>query len=424
MRAATRRRLAAATTGLLLVGATGCTSADGSSQPVEPISVELSPDGLPDDVTIGVVVSLSSASGEGSQWREAAEGAQVAAYRYGLGETGVSLAAEDDRGTRQGAVSAVEKLVDQGVTGIVLATAGEHVGGALAAASAAGVPVLLPYSGAVDQLPVGAWTTGPRPEQAGAALVSAMEVSGASSPAFVDAGGGRPAGLDAAGGEVFRPGDDADRLAATLARRAQGAQSIDSVVVTGPAESQALVVQALQEKNLDVPLFLSGDALSPAFPTALAEAGGSLSGQITSVGIDNSDVVALDPGQPGAAVSAFLAGVRATAQDGKTTDFFDGQPFGTVAAAADPRSHDAVVALVTAAAEAGSAEPAEVMATLESLQVDRNDGLAGPGLDFGDAEALPEDAVVPLQATTQDPGLRPVDADAAPRLLWFALPRS
>jgi ABC-type branched-subunit amino acid transport system substrate-binding protein len=410
--------------GALLVGATACTSADGSTQPVEPIAVELSPDGLPDDVTIGVVASLSSPTGEGSQWREAAEGAQVAAYRYGLGETGVALTAEDDRGTRQGAVAAVEKLVDQGVTGIVLATAGDHVTSALEVASDAGVPVLMPYSGAADQLPVGVWTTGPRPEQAGAALASAIESSGVSSPAFVDAGGGKPAGLDVAGGEVFRPGDDAARLAATLARRAQGPQPIDSVVVSGPAESQALVVGALQEKNLDVPVFLSGDALSPAFPAALAEAGGSLSGQITSVGIDNSDVVALDPGQPGAAVSAFLAGVRATAQDGRSTDFFDAQPFGTVAGAADARSHDAVVALATAAAEAGSAEPAEVMRALESLRVSRTDGLAGPGLDFGDSEALPEDAVVPLQATTQDPGLRPVDAAASPRLLWFALPRS
>jgi hypothetical protein len=30
--------------------------------------------------------------------------------------------------------------------------------------------------------------------------------------------------------------------------------------------------------------------------------------------------------------------------------------------------------------------------------------------------------VVPQQATTQDPGLRPVDLEGAPRLYWFEKP--
>ena len=51
----------------------------------------MAPEGVPEDVSIGVLVSLTSAPGEGAQWNEAAEGARVAAYRYGLGDVDVTL---------------------------------------------------------------------------------------------------------------------------------------------------------------------------------------------------------------------------------------------------------------------------------------------------------------------------------------------
>ena len=61
----------------------------------------------PRAVSIGVVVSLTSAPGEGAQWNEAAEGARVAAYRYGLGDVDVSIVPRDDQGTAEGADAAV-----------------------------------------------------------------------------------------------------------------------------------------------------------------------------------------------------------------------------------------------------------------------------------------------------------------------------
>ena len=66
------------------------------------------------------------------------------------------------------------------------------------------------------------------------------------------------------------------------------------------------------------------------------------------------------------------------------------------------------------------AEPADVLDALGSLQVDAEDGLAGPALDFAESEAVPDDAVVAVQSTAQDPGLRPASPGAAPRLHWFA----
>ena len=90
--------------------------------------------------------------------------------------------------------------------------------------------------------------------------------------------------------------------------------------------------------------------------------------------------------------------------------------------AADTRSHDAVVALVTAAAKAGSSDPAAVTKALSGLTVTHADGLAGPDLHLGAAGTLADDDVHALQASTQDPGLRPAAAAAEPRLFWFSAP--
>ena len=410
---------------VVLVTASACTSGEDAPEetgrPVSPPAVELAPDGAPETVSIGVVVSLTSAPGEGAQWNEAAEGARVAAYRYGLGDVDVSLVPRDDQGTAQGADTAVRELAEEGVSGIVMATEGTHVTGALDTAAELGVPVLLPYADTLSGLPEGVWTTGADAGQVSTALTAALESAGVSRPAVVDAGGA-PVDVDEAGTLSLRSGGNAAPIAARVSTLSRSAARADSVVVSGPAALQAQVVQALQERNVALPVFLTGDAVSPAFAQALDESGASLSSPLTTAGLDTDDVAALDPGTAGAAVSAYLAALRVTAEDGDVTDFFDDEKFETVAGAADARSHDAVVALVSAAAAAGSAEPGDVRDALTGLTPDASDGLAGPALDFSSAAAVSSDAVVSLQATTQDPGLRPVDLAGAPRLYWFESP--
>jgi len=409
----------------VLVTTSACTSSEEepveNARPVSPPAVELAPEGVPESMSIGVVVSLTSAPGEGSQWNEAAEGARVAAYRYGLGDVEVTIVPRDDRGTAKGADEAVRSLAAEGVSGIVLATEGKHLSGAVAAASEEGVPVLLPYGDAPSDLPEGAWTTGADAGQVSATLAAALESAGVGRPAVVDAGGA-PVDVDEASILTLRSGGDAAALARRIVRLNRSAAGADSVVVTGPAEVQAQMVQALQERNVELPVFLTDDAVSPAFAVALEESGASLSVPLTTAGLDTDDVAALAPGTEGAAVSAYLAALRVTAEDGDVTDFFDDEAFETVAGEADVRSHDAVVALVTAAAAAGSADPTDVRDTLAGITPDQGDGLAGPALDFSSSAAVPADSVVALQATTQDPGLRPVDLAGAPRLYWFESP--
>ncbi|VXC55456.1 ABC transporter substrate-binding protein [Nocardioides sp. AX2bis] len=431
-----RRWAALPAAALLALTVTSCSGDDpepeeetagSSAAPAAPATVPLEAEGLPEGAAVGVVVSLASAGDSGAQWNEAAEGAEVAAYRLGLGGTPVDVVAADDRGTIDGAAQAVRDLADQGVAGIVVASSGPHVSGAVDAAVETGVPLLMPYA-PNPSLPDGApvWLTGPSQTTITDELTRAIGAAGVSKPVLVDAGGGELPTLAPAAQRalaVTAPVSAADRLSTEIARLADAAE-VDSVVVTGPAARQAVMVRALQGSAVSLPVFLSPDALSPVLARDLVEADGSLSSEMVTVGEEASDVAALSPGATGESLSAYFAAVRAAAADPAVEDFFDGEPFATIAGSADTRSHDAVVALARAAAAAGSTEPGAVADALGGLRLGRGDGLTGSGLDFTSQRALPADQVVALQATSQDPGVRPVSGSApAPRLFWFAVPR-
>lgn len=419
------RRTTCAAVVLVVTSALGLTGCSGSEEkPAEPAPVAIAADHVPDNLAIGVIVSLTSRPGQGAEWSSAAEGAQVAAYRFGLAHRTVTLRAEDDKGTATGAAAAARKLIGDGVAGIVLASSGSHIRGALDVAAQADVPVLLPYDdGSSTGLRDIAWTTGPDHREIGSALADALSARHLSHPLLVDAGGGRPAGVDPTDTRSFRPGARADRLARKIASTARKGGRIDSIVVSGPASAQATVVAALQGAGLRLPVLLTPDALSPDFAESLAKAGGTLSGDLTTVGPDAGPPAAMQPGPAGAAMSAYFAALRAAAGDDRVKDFFDDRPFATVADDADSRSHDAVVALVAAATQAGSAKPAEVKAALARLHLDDSQGLAGPALDLTSPTALPADEVTVLQATAQDLGLRPSSAATpGPQLQWFRAP--
>jgi ABC-type branched-subunit amino acid transport system substrate-binding protein len=424
-RRAGRRSAAGLAVALLAGSLTACAlgSEEPEARPARPAPVVLDGVEAPGDLAIGVVVSLTSAPGEGSDWSGAAEGARVAAYRFGLGGVPVDLRPMDDKGTAKGAVTAVERLAADGVSGIVLATEGEHVTAAVKAAAAAGVPVLLPYESDTADLPDDAWVTGPDRDQVGSALAAALETGGLGRSVLVDAGGGKPVGISPVDSHRFRGGADVAPITDAIARRARSGR-IDSVVVSGPAQLEATVVRGLQGANVDLPVFLTPEALSPAFASTLAGLDGTLSGGLATVGTDAGDVAAMGAGETGRALSAYFAALRATAGDAEVTDFFDAEPFVAVSDAADTRSHDAIVALVAAATKADSVVPADVARALAGLRVTSADGLAGPDLDFGSPSTLADDDVTVLQASNQSPGLRPVGVGtrSEPQLFWFTAP--
>jgi hypothetical protein len=425
-----------------VVAAVLTSRAFGSSTPAEAVSatvpVKITVAHVPAKTKIGIIVTLGD--GEGSEWNEAAQGALVAERRLALGGTDVALVTRNDGGTAAGGTAAVDALAKSGVAGIVVASSGSHVSGALTAAAAKGIPVVLPYAPAEKD----SWSTAPAADSISKAMTTAL--GDADAPLLVDLGGGAPAGLRVA--HVLDGDDTADTaaLATTVAERT-GATSneedadadsdaktvtpdSDAVVVSGSAQRQGAFVAALQAENVTVPVVLTPDATSPAFGAALVEAGGSLSGSFRTVGVATDDARALASDAGGRAMSAFLGGVRVLAGDQDAENLTGDQPFSAVAGAADSRSHDAVIALVRAVGSARSIEPADVTDALAALDIDADAGIAGPALDFTKQQALGAHATV-LAASAQQLGLRPAstasgdgtgsgtDAAQTASLVWF-----
>lgn len=419
-----RRTLVAALAGGVIAATlTGCSedaAPEPQGSPVEQPPVELEVEQpTAEPVTLGVIATLSSDPGQGADVLTPAEGTQVAAYRLELGGQPVELRVADDRGTEEGARAAVEELVNARVSGIVAATTGDHLLPALDDAAAAETAVLLPYVRDAEGLPAGAWLTGPTESAVGDALSAAMADADLAKPFLVTGDGVTLPGVDAVGEAAYAEGDsDAVVTAVKQAVRRDGA---DSVVIAASAPSQAQLVSRLQGAVTELPLVLSPEALSPDFADQVEDAQGTTSARFVTAGVDASDATTLTSGERADAVASYFSALRMMS-DTERLDLFDSVPFAEVATGADTASHDAVVALVTAAVEAGSAAPADVLASLDGLQVDAGDGVVGPALDFSATEALPAEAVVELNATNQDPGVRPSDGTAS--LFWFAAPAS
>lgn len=388
-----------------------CTS-QPPSVPASPAAVALTTDAP--QLTLGVVVSLTAPPGEGAEWATAAEGAQVAAHRYRLGGATVGVKAADDKGSPTGAATAVRQLVEAGASGIVVATEGSHVKGALDEATKWGIPVLLPYEDDVSLITGSAWLTGPSTDALNSTLTHA---AGEARQALVLSGGTVPEPFAEATAQRIQAGDSAARIAKLLRKRLKKSDP-DLIVVTGPAATQAKIVRSLQGASVTVPTLLGPESTSPEFAEELGADGGSISGDFQSVGVNSGDLAALEGGPSGQAMSAFLAGLRSAATDSQLKDYFDGGSFSAAAPFADSRSHDAVIALVTAAGKAHSAKPEEVAKALTGLEVGGDQGLAGPALRFTGPAALPNEAVGLLRGTSEGTGLRPSTASAT-QLYWF-----
>ncbi|SDT06811.1 ABC transporter substrate-binding protein [Microlunatus soli] len=392
------------------------------TQPAAAAPVAVSVPEAPRQLTIGVLLTLSAAPGEGAEWKNAAEGSKVAAQRLSMGGIDVKLVAADDKGTTDGAGQAVRQLAKQHVSGIVVASSGAHLKGAGAAAKKAHLPLLFPYEPDTALLGDNAWATGPSTATIGKAMAASLQAAKLKRPLVIDAGGGVPEGVRAEGSLDFASGGDTATLVKHVQGLIGGKNPNDAVIVSGPANTQATVVRALQGGGIGVPVYVTPQATSPSFGTALAEAGGSLSTSLTTIGPDWGDSAALRSDPAGQSMSAFLSAVRLMAADDQQKSLMGDQTFAEVAAAADAPSHDAVVAIVRAAAAARSADPAKVSAAMSGLKLDHDSGLAGPTLDFGTDSALDPGAVGVLRSSDQDLGVRPQSDAGTPRLIWFAAP--
>jgi len=374
--------------------------------------VALSQWDVPSSVRVGVIVTLGQGDIEGSEWVAAADGAVVAGHRLADGGHKVELLVENDHGTAIGGAEAVDALVDRGVSGIVLASSGSHIAPAVLAAAEAGVPVVLPYAALPDAVleTEGAWSLAPTEEEVAGAIDRAL--ASFAHPLLLEAGAdliGHPEIAD-----VLRSrAGDLTMLAAAAAEN----EKADVVVIDARPREAAEIVAELQARRVTAPTILPANAVSPAFAQAFGERGGEVSPALSTVGIAAGDSWALESGSEGRAMSAYLQAVRQLANDENVTNLIGDASFVESASWADARSHDAVLAIVAAAAAAGSGDAERVRAGFDGLRLGVDTGIAGPELDFASTRASVGDVLM-LHATGQSLGLRPSARDA-PGLSWF-----
>ncbi len=402
------RRVRSALTFAAVSATAGCGLFGGSSTfpAASPASVALHAK-LSRPVHVGLIVSAHAPSAEGRGDAPLASGARVAQVRFVQGGTPVVLDIEDDHGTAAGARLAVESLTQMRVVGIVYASEGEHIAAGLQAARQAHIAVLLPYAGALpDGSAGGAWLTGPSQAQIVHALVNRLGQERLTGAPVLSLG---PLPTDAL---PLALGGRAHRLSSAAAVKPTDVPTAaKAVVVWAPAAESAAVVERLQAVKVNLPVVLSAAALSTDFAATLAR-DQSATGAATNAGryLTAGLPTALD----GARTAGFSAALRLAGNDPHVQAVTGSATFGTLGMeTADGRSHDAVVALVVAAARATRPTAASVLALLPRLHLGPNDGLVGPPLSFTAPESVDPGDVAALQSGVSGDGRQ---------LVWFALP--
>ncbi len=383
-----------------------------------PVTMALEASRVPKDSTIGIVVTYGDA--EGSEWKDAANGALVAAKRFELGGTNIAVETRDDRGTVDGARAAVEDLKKSNVSGIVIASSGDHVSGALDEAQKSGLPVILPYyNGPLAQYS-DMYRTGASNKDVASTLNKIVQP--ATNPILLNAGGEPLEGLTA--GVVREVGASEDL--STVAKSIQSLAStdrefpIDAVVVNGTAQRQAQLVAQLQKAKIGLPIALTPQATSPVFAKTMIAENASLSNELASAGSQSFDDAALSKGASGQAMNSYLTVVQQMATDEDTLSLAGDRPFGEVAPLADSRAHDAVVAMVRAIDDARNTQPQKVAKNLHGLSLGVDDGLTQDALKFDSEEAF-AGQTKELRLTNQDLGLRSMNTKDGSANQWFAV---
>lgn len=385
--------------------------------PAASVPVQLHAD-VPKDTSIALILTLSSDPGQGSKWRDAAAGAEVAIHRFAMSGTKISLTVFDDHGTASGSAEAVAKARKARVSGIVYASTGDHLLAGVKAAAHSGTPVLLPYYSDVASLPTGAWSTGPSDEDIAAVMANLITQQKLDPLLTINAGGKIPQGIEGARMLPLDPKIDRS-VSAKVLSKTLGRSKPQGIVAAGPALTLGQTVALIQGVGSHVPVVLTPEALSPGFYQGLVKANGTASTELFSVGAASGDAQSLGTDEAARSMSAYLAGLRLLAADPGAKNPVGDDSFSTVAAVADSRSHDAVVALVRAVEKAQVKDSGAVSASLANMTVGYDQGITGSPLDFTRPAAFPKDRVVPLSSGQDTLGLRPAPASGVAPLVWF-----
>jgi ABC-type branched-subunit amino acid transport system substrate-binding protein len=351
-------------------------------------------DGVPQGTKIGLLVS---GSGPGNDVFGPATGAYVAGYRLN-GASGsqsgtVQLIVKDDSADPTAAVAAMQDFANQGVAGVVYASAGDQMGPAVQAAAQAGLPVLVPYSGDTRLTQQGATTflTGPNDDQVAAKLVKQAASRNLQKVAVLHEAGSygdagmaalQKAGLVPVKDAAFQP-TEADLNAEVKQFTDAGA---DGMIVWADATEAVKATTAAGAAATPLTLLFGNRAATPAFGRLET----TLIAPTAQDGLLSAGTWA-GPWTPTDTIDAFYeAKAKSVSDGGVIADLTN----------ADVRSHDAVVALAFAAKAAKSNKASDVLNALKTLKPE----VAGTPLDFSQQNAVSDGNVAMLTYSTVDDG--------------------
>jgi ABC-type branched-subunit amino acid transport system substrate-binding protein len=279
-----RRRQWLAITAVATALAAGCSSGGSSNNaaPSPPPAVNLASDAPSSPINIGLLVS---SQGEGSEVLPFANGAVVAAYRLnGLVPSGkVKLVTDDD--STDGAAAAIQRLKQQGVSGIVYASTGQHMKAGLDEANSLGIPVITPYESdpsIVTPTDNTTWMTGPSDTEVGTSLhdyVVSHQLATTADPVVVTTDPTyHQRALEALQGSITTDpldlsGVDEAQWPATMQTyfgTGAGGHNPDAVIVWAPPKDAGSIVAAIQQGASRIPaMILPSTARVPAFERTL-----------------------------------------------------------------------------------------------------------------------------------------------------------
>lgn len=375
------------------------------------VPVTLTAEGEAKQASLGLIVTIGNENAEGSEWKDAASGAKVALERFNRSGARISLLTEDDRGTAEGAVQAVESLAQQKVSGIILASQGQHLEPALRKAEELGIPLILPYAESAHS----AWSLKPSEESLTQLVVShnnfAHKVIRIDQQDFP--------GLDIPAEEniTINSTTDFNKLTEEISQLTAKVGDSATIFLNTDSYMQARIASALHESGNRAQILLGYEATSPAFSQAFMKDKNSAVLNALSIGYKTDDSVALQTDGQGRSMSAYLQMVKILAESPDATNALGDQKFSEIALAADSRSHDATVALIRAIEKAGSTDPKAVKKAMPRLELAASDGITGPSLNFSQPYAVTTDPLL-LSPTVGDINLRITEDSSYTPIIW------
>jgi ABC-type branched-subunit amino acid transport system substrate-binding protein len=361
------------------------------------------------DAKVGLIVS---SAGPGADLKDMAAGAYIAAFRLNGAKSAtdrVQLLVEDDNGTPDGATTAVNHLVDQGVIGIVYASTGEQLLAGAATAAEKGVAVVYPYADDARITEQGAtsYVASPTIAQVAKKLAGHVKSNDLNKVALLRQAGsygdaGKAALADA--GLSFIS-DTPITSTDPVPGKAIAAGKPDAVIVWADAATSLAAADALSVGGFNGTILFGDRAAVPNFAHGVAA---SLAPSVNDGALSAGSWAG--PDLPTAEADAFyLAREKAVSSGAVSADL----------TFADFRSHDAVLALVHAAEQ--KADRAAVLDDIKSVSTESVAGTVGAPADFSKQLAFSDDNVALLSySSLQDGGSRyPTDVTAGGH--WIAV---